>query len=179
MKHARTRLTFDERMLTLNGQRLTLPITLPSGDFVEIEPTGDCAHYGARGDLKARVHPGEASWPVLKPGDNAVAFECVKPADASARAEVVLSAFDQPFGAANPRPKIGWKHLAREYEMPRWITAPDGASNAWDLPVRPGEKARLEIELAGAMDTPVLTVNGHDTPFPDRAQARPAAHLPR
>ena len=50
--------------------------------------------------------------------------------------------------------------------MPRWITAPDGASNAWDLPVRPGEKARLEIELAGAMDTPVLTVNGHELRFP-------------
>ena len=103
---------------------------------------------------------------MLKSGENAVAFDCMKPTGASARAEVVLSAFDQPFGAPNPRPRIGWKHLAREYEMPRWITAPDGASNAWDLPVRPGEKARLEIELAGAMDTPVLTVNGHELRFP-------------
>ena len=153
-------------VLTFNGQRLALPMTIQSGDFVEIEPTGDCAHYDDKGDLKARVHPAEASWPVLKPGKNAVAFDCVKPADASARAEVVLSAFDQPFGAANPRPKIGWKHLAREYEMPCWITAPDGANNAWDLPVRPGEKARLEIELAGGMDTPVLTVNGHELRFP-------------
>jgi len=153
-------------VLTLNGQRLALPITLQSGDFVEFEPTGDCAHYGARGDLKARVHPAEARWPLLKPGENAVAFDCVKPAEVSARAEVVLSAFDQPFGAANPRPRIDWQRLAREYEMPRWITAPEGAGNAWDLPVRPGEKARLEIELAGGMDTPVLTVNGHELRFP-------------
>jgi hypothetical protein len=50
--------------------------------------------------------------------------------------------------------------------MPRWITVSEGASNVWDLPVRPGEKAQLEIELAGGMDTPVLTVNGHELRFP-------------
>jgi hypothetical protein len=61
---------------------------------------------------------------------------------------------------------IGWKHLAREYDVPRWITAPEGPNNAWDLPVRPGEKARLEIELSGGMDRPILIVNGHELRFP-------------
>jgi len=56
--------------------------------------------------------------------------------------------------------------MAREYEMPRWITAPEGADNVWDLLVRPREKSRLEIELSGGMDTPVLTVNGDALRFP-------------
>ena len=33
--------------------------------------------------------------------------------------------------------------------MPRWITAPENSNNHWNLLVRPNEKARLEIELAG------------------------------
>jgi len=139
--------------LTVNGDTLTLPVTLKSGDFLELEPTGDCAHYNDKGDLLALVRPTAA--PALRPGENTVTFNC-------ARAEVTLNAFGTPFGTLNPRRQIGWKHLAREYEMPRWITAP----TEWDLPVRPGEKARLEIELTGGMDTPVLTVNGRELRFP-------------
>jgi hypothetical protein len=70
------------------------------------------------------------------------------------------------FGTPNPRSKIGWKYLAREYELPRWVTAPVNTNNTWDVPVRPGEQARLEFELSGGMDTPVLTVNGHTLRFP-------------
>jgi len=29
-------------VLTVNGQKLTLPVALKSGDFLEIEPAGDC-----------------------------------------------------------------------------------------------------------------------------------------
>ncbi len=154
-------------VLTLNGHNLALPVTLKSGDFLEVEPTGDCTHYDDKGDLLARIRPTVAEgWSVLKSGANAVAFDCEKPATASARAEVTLSAFGTSFGTPNPRSRIGWKHLAHEYEMPRWITAPDGADNAWDLLVRPGERARLEIELSGGMDSPVLTVNGEALRFP-------------
>lgn len=153
--------------LTVNGQRLTLPVTLKSGDFLELEPTGDCAHYDDKGDLLALVRPAAAAgWPALKSGENVVAFECKKPTGVSARAEITLSVFGTPFGTPNPRAKIGRKNLTREYEMPRWITAPEGANNVWDLPVRPNEQARLELELSGNMDKPVLTVNGQELRFP-------------
>ncbi len=154
-------------VLTVNSQKLALPVTLKSGDFLEAEPTGDCACYDDRGELIARVQPVAVEhWPVLKSGENAIVFDCERPTDASARAEVTLNVFGAPFGTANPRAQVGWRHLAREYEMPRWITAPEGADNVWDLAVRPGEQARLEIELSGGMDTPALTVNGDVLRFP-------------
>jgi hypothetical protein len=153
--------------LTVNGQRLVLPTALKSGDFIELEPTGDCAHYDDKGDLLAGVRPtGAAAWPVLKAGENAVAFDCEKPAGVSARAEVTVNASGTPFGTFNPRAKVDWKHLAREYDLPHWIIAPEGNANVWDLPVRPGEKAKLEIEINGGADTPILTVNGNALRFP-------------
>ncbi len=154
-------------VLTINGQKLTLPVTLESGDFLEVESAGDCARYDDQGDLVARVRPvAVENWPVLKSGENGIVFDCDKPTGASARAEVTLNAFGTSFGTANPRAQIGWSHLTREYEMPRWITAPEGADNIWDFSVRPGEHARLQIELSGGMDSPALTVNGDVLRFP-------------
>jgi hypothetical protein len=153
--------------LTVNGRTLALPITLKSGDFAEVEASGDGAHYDDKGDLLALLRPTAADgWPVLRSGDNALAFDCESPPGVNARAEVTLNASGALFGTSNPRSKIGWEHLAREYEMPRWITAPEGANNAWDLAVRPGERARLEIEFSGGMNTPVLTVSGQELRFP-------------
>ncbi len=153
--------------LSVNGQRLTVPATLKSGDFLELDATGNCAHYDDKDELLARVQPAVATgWPVLHPGENTVAFECEKPANVSARAEVTLFTSGTPFGTPNLRSKIGWQHLAREYEFPRWITSPEGTHNVWDLLVRPGGQARLEIELSGGMDTPTLTVNQQRLSFP-------------
>ena len=140
---------------------------------MQVESAGDCARYDERGDLVARVGPvAVENWPVLKSGENAIVFDCEKPTGASARAEVTLNASDTPFGTANPHAQIGWKHLTREYELPRWITAPEGADNVWDLAVRPGEQARLEIELSGGMEMPVLTVNGDALRFPVQLKPR-------
>ena len=159
-------------VLTVNGSTLTLPVTLKSGDFLEIEASGDCAHYDDKGDLVALVRPAAAAgWPGLHSGENALAFDCERPAGVSARAEVTLHAFGAPFGTPNLPSKIGWKHLAREYDMPRWIMAPEETNNVWDLLIRPDEKARLELELSGGMDTPVLTVNGQALRFPVTLQA--------
>lgn len=154
-------------VLTVNGQDLALPVTLKSGDFLEIDTTGNGAHYNDKGDLLAQVRPNVAAgWPVLRAGGNTITLDCAKPEGVSARAEVTLIASGQPFGTVNPHARIDWKRLTREYDMPRWITTPDDASNTWNLPVRPGEKARLEIEFNGGMDTPVLTVNGSVLRFP-------------
>ena len=152
--------------LTVNGQTLKLPFTLASGDFVELEPDGLCTHYNDRGDPLASIHCGTGVPPVLHSGINAVLFDCEKPQGVSARAEVTLNAFGTPFGTPNPRRKIGWNHLTREYEMTRLITEPNGSDNTWEIAVRPDSKAKLEIELCGAMASPVLTVGGRTLRFP-------------
>ena len=164
--------------LSVNGQALALPFTLASGDFAEVEPDGLCTHYSAKGDLIASARCGTGvppvgsssgnmgATPMLHSGSNTLLFSCVPPSNVSARAEVTLNAFGTPFGTPSPRRKIGWDHLAREYEMPRLITEPTGADNAWSLAVRPSEKAKLEIEFSGAMGSPVLTVGGRAVRFP-------------
>jgi hypothetical protein len=153
--------------ITLNDQTLTLPITMKSGDYLELESSGVCAHYRDNGSLLARVRPAATmAWPILRSGSNVVTFDCEKPQGVSARAEVTLNALGVSFGAMNPRRQIGWSHLAREYEMTRTITAPVSVDNAWDVAVRPSKKAVLEFELCGAMESPVLTVCGRALHFP-------------
>jgi hypothetical protein len=153
--------------LTLNGRTLTVPVTLKSGDFLELDASGVCTHYDERGNLQVRLQPVAAeAWPVLRAGENPIEFGGEKPQGASARAEVTVNSFGAPFGAPNPSGEIGWKHLGRECEMTRLITAPDGEDNAWDMPVRPGGRAKLELELCGVMDAPVLTVGGRTARFP-------------
>lgn len=160
--------------LIVNGQTLTLPFTLSSGDFAELEPDGLCTHFSDRGDPLDRIRlpyvapasAGPAHVPMLRAGPNTFSFACTPPSNASARAEVTVNAFGAPFGTPNPRRRIGWEHLSREYEMTRLITEPAGPDNAWDVAVRPGEKAKLEIELCGAMGSPVLTVGGRALRFP-------------
>jgi hypothetical protein len=153
--------------ITLNDQTLTLPITMKSGDYLELEPSGVCMHYRDNGSLLARVRPAATTaWPILQSGSNVVTFDCERPQGVSARAEVTLNALGVSFGAMNPRRQIGWSHLAREYEMTRTIIAPVSVDNAWDVAVRPSQKAVLEFELCGAMESPVLTVCGRALHFP-------------
>lgn len=160
--------------LTVNGHTLTLPFTLASGDFAELEPDGVCTHYNDKGAPLASARlpyvvtasAGPEQLPMLRSGTNALTFSCVPPSNVSARAEVTLSAFGTPFGTPNPRRAITWKHLSREYEMSRLITASESPDNSWDIAVRPGEKARVEIELCGAMENPALTVGGRILRFP-------------
>lgn len=150
--------------LGVNGQAVALPFELASGDFAEIEPDGTCTRFSDAGDplASARLAP----LPALKGGSNALTFDCERPQGVSARAEVTLSAFGAPFGTRNPRRKIGWQNVAREYDMPRLIASPDSPDNAWEIAVRPNAKARLEIELCGALASPALTVGARTLRFP-------------
>lgn len=151
--------------LTLNGRTLSIPVTMKSGDFLELESTGDCTHFNDKGDLLAHIRFA-SELPMLQAGENTIAFDCARPTNTSARAEVTINSSGEAFGTMNPRRQIAWKNLAREYEMPQWIVSANASDNSWDVMVRPGEKAKLEIELTGAMENPSLIVNGKELRFP-------------
>ena len=56
--------------------------------------------------------------------------------------------------------------------MPRCLLASNDVDNAaWNIAVRPGEKANLEIEFWGAMVDPTLVVNGESIRFPITLEA--------
>ncbi len=150
--------------LVVNGQRLALPFTLASGAFVEVEPDGRCTHYSERGEPLASA---ALALPAVRTGVNEMRFECELPQGASARAEVTASTFGEPFGTAQESRAIQRRELVREYEMPRFFPSPTSlADGAWDVAVRPGERAALEIELCGAMADPVVTVADQEVRFP-------------
>lgn len=153
--------------LSLNGQTLALPTPLKSGEFVDVEPDGMIFHHGEKGDLTSRRQMDMAhGWPKLATGRNAASFDCEKPQDRSARAEITINAFGSPFGSRNAAAEIGSHHLSRECEMTRLILPSDGNRDSWNVAVRPGAQARLEIEFRGPMDSPVLTVRDRRLRFP-------------
>jgi hypothetical protein len=152
-------------VLAVNGQTLAIPCTLKSGDFLEVDASGTCSHHADNGDVIELMKPA-GNWPVIRAGNNALTFGWDKPQGVSARAEVTVNTFGTPFGTQNPRGRIGWKHLTREYEMTRLVLSSAADDNSWDVIVRPGGKARLEIELCGVMENPALTVCGQSLRFP-------------
>lgn len=162
--------------LTVNGRTLTVPVTMKSGDFLELEPDGGCTHYNDQSDPLAQLRPVRGDeWPQVRAGENALALACQQTPGSGARAEVTVISAGVPFGGLNPGRQVDRRFLAREYELPRRIAPGNAEDNAWDLPVRPGEQARLEIELRGGMERPVLTVNGTAVAFP--VSLRPGQRL--
>lgn len=137
-------------------------VTLKSGQFLELDDSFHCTHYDEQGEPLARIVPFASLPNIFLPvlaDENKVEFRCDRPARGSARAEVTYITSGEPFGTPNPRDKIDFQRLRREYEMPRPIFNPISDHNIWQISVRPGERAKLEIELAGQMENPVLTIN--------------------
>jgi len=130
------------------------PVTLQSGQYVELESIDDCVLYDERGELISRFRPQVEKLPLLAEGANAIRFGCAPPQGHSARAEVTVVSLGQPFGDRRPEAEIDWKRLDREYDIPRIVTRFDGADNVWNIVRRldaPGGQEKppvLEIELA-------------------------------
>ena len=131
----------------LNGQELTIPVTLRSGSYVELESAADCRVYDARCDLLERVEI-EGDLPVLDQGENRVSFTCEGPAGLPARADVTVVASGPELRGRAPNGEVDRAMLGKEYEAPRTVTQLDGRQNQWDLVCRRGAgNARLEMEL--------------------------------
>jgi hypothetical protein len=156
----------ERPVLTVNGCALTVPFTLASGEFAELEPDGVFTHYSEKGDPLARVVYAEGQQPEIRSGANMFAF-------AGGRAEISINTFGTPFGTRRSQWQIDWGRLEREYEMPRLIDPESGlASNRWTVAVRPRSKARLEVELKGEIENPVLTIGGYAACFPVTLKAQ-------
>ncbi len=142
--------------LAVNGQTLTLPTTLHSGDYVELTSRDDCRVYDERGTLLERLAlPGEL--PNWMPGDNRLAFSCDRPAGSSARAELTAILSGPPLTDRSPADRINWQLLRDEYDAPRVVTKLDGRDNAWDVVCRSDATSvpfgfELDVEQAQASD---------------------------
>jgi hypothetical protein len=181
--------------LEVDGRKITFPVTLQSGQYIEFEGPDDCVLYDERGELICRFRPQAATFPSLTTGTNSLRFDGVAPKDASARAEVTVVSLGPPFGNRRDIAEIDWSRLDREYDIPRVVTRTDGTDNVWSIcrradgpGGRPDSAPVLEIEVKveqigkankeGAtangvdhLDTPILTIGDASVRFPARVRA--------
>jgi len=181
--------------LELGATKVTFPVTLQSGQYLELESMEDCVLYDERGELLGRFQPQVDRLPALAEGQNTLGFDCPPPQGLSARAEVTVISLGQPFGDRRAGADIDWNRLDREYDIPRIITRADGRDNAWTIVRRadiPSDgqagPPSLEIEIAVVelsppekpadataggvcLDAPTLTIGDRSVRFPARLSA--------
>jgi hypothetical protein len=152
--------------LDVNGVKFTIPFTLRSGEYAELEPDGLCSHYNNKGELVDRRIFAASEVPSLVAGENTITYACRFAGAGATRAEVSVNHFSEPFGSVNPA-SAGSKYLREEYEMPRRVISPGGQQETWSLSVRPDQKpAKLEIEISGEVENPTLEIGGQRIAFP-------------
>jgi hypothetical protein len=182
--------------LAVGETKVTFPVTLQSGQYLELESMDDGVWYDERGELLGRFRPQVDQLPNVAEGRNALRFDCARPPEGNARAEVTVVTLGQPFGDCRPAAEIDWTRLNREYDIPRVITRIDGRGNVWTIVRRadepeetPQDPPALELEVAvvrldqpedaadtGAadgvcLDTPTLTIGDRCFRFPARLNA--------
>lgn len=133
--------------VTLGGQRVLFPVTLESGQSIEMESPAECRLLDDRGALVERFAP-RGAVPALSPGENRVAFECDAVEGYRPRARITVIAEGPPLRGRAPREKVDERWLREEYDDPRLIRAIDGKENAWEIWCRQGTRgASLEAEI--------------------------------
>lgn len=133
--------------VTINGQTITFPVEIESGQVLEFRSPTDCNLYGPQGELIAEVKPQGAA-PVANPGENEVSLTCEGPEGANPRAYVTVITRGKPLRGTNPPEQVRWELLDREEVPPRTVRAIDGVQNRWSVLCRPYPKgATLEAEI--------------------------------
>ena len=145
----------EQTAVVVNGVRCAVPFKLASGEYAELERTG-WTHYSADGE-KLEMVPAK-TLPKLKPGLNDVSLEV--PNDA--RAEVTVFALGATYPAFVTRltPTMR-KELRYEPEMPFEYAPARGLESPRTLAVRPGERAKLSVEIFGPCARPSLAFGGN------------------
>ncbi|MFH1924161.1 MAG: hypothetical protein ABIP48_30265, partial [Planctomycetota bacterium] len=91
--------------VTVGGKRITFPVNVETGQFLEFLGPDDCTLYGPKGEALREVKP-EGDAPVLEPGANQVEFACEPLEGVNPRAYVSVITEGEPFGGANPPDQI-------------------------------------------------------------------------
>ncbi len=79
---------------SIGGKKLTFPIELQSGQYLEFRSSDDCKVYGRKGEIVRTVQP-QGEVPLLKAGDNEVRFETGINRPVNVRANVTVISQDQ------------------------------------------------------------------------------------
>jgi hypothetical protein len=156
-------------VLEANGKKITVPFTLASGHYAELEPDGSLIHYDERGLIQERVQIDPSLLPTMASGENTLAYSCSSSGNGKARAEISTQYFGAPFGDVNPD-NAKAAHMRDEYALPRRIISAAGDQETWKIQVRPGEKATLGIEIVGEVENPVIEAGGHPFAFPAKLE---------
>ena len=181
--------------LQIGTTTVTFPVTMQSGQYIELEEINNCILYDERGELIRRFRPQAESLPSLAKGSNSLRFDCVAPQDASARAEVTVVSLGEPFAGRRDESEINWNRLDREYDIPRVVTRIDEIDNVWSIVRRadgpkdqqdspPVLEIEIEVQQLGKpkkegetadevahLDTPILTIGDASVRFPVRLNA--------
>ena len=81
--------------ITLNGSKLTFPVTMESGMYLELKSKGTCKLYDKDGKIVCDVVQ-KGDVPFLKSGRNEVSFQCENPGQEDVRAQVTLIGEGKP-----------------------------------------------------------------------------------
>ena len=87
--------TLRNPTITIGGKRITFPVEMASGTYLEFNSLEDCNLYGPKGELLAEVQP-QDSVPELQSGENTVAFHAECTEGLNPRARVVLITKGEP-----------------------------------------------------------------------------------
>ncbi len=81
--------------IAIQGKKITFPVKLKTGQYLEFNSMTDCKLYGPDGNFVGDVTP-QGDVPQLRRGENSVEWSCDGPTDLSARARVTVIGHGKP-----------------------------------------------------------------------------------
>ena len=88
-------ITIDNPSFTIGGEKITFPVRMESGMYLEFRSQTDCKLYGSKGEFLQDVQV-ESKIPTLKEGDNDISFVCKGPERVNSRVQVTVISEGNP-----------------------------------------------------------------------------------
>lgn len=143
-----------DAVVTVGGRSYAVPFALASGEFACLED-GAWTHYSEQGEPLERRPAAER--PILSTGANELRFTATGREDLSARAEVTVFGLGEERTAFRSDDDTWKRRLSYEAVEPFQHAPTRGFSSTPVLAVRPGELAKLAIEIRGVADRPEIS----------------------
>ncbi|MEA4916094.1 carbohydrate binding domain-containing protein [Proteiniphilum sp.] len=87
--------TIENPEITVNGEKLVIPVKMESGMFLELLSPTDCKLYGSKGELLQEIRL-EKKIPLFLQGDNKISFSCTGTKDVNIRAQITVIGHGKP-----------------------------------------------------------------------------------